>query len=287
MSNEYLRLSGPLRFLPALWLAAVPILLPACGPTSPKQDRPSAGQPLLDMTRARIIDLTHPYDDETLYWPTSPSRFELTELSYGPTEAGYFYSAYSLCTPEHGGTHIDAPIHFAEGGRTVGQIPLPQVIAPGVLIDVTDAAARDRDYRLTPEALRAWEAEHGEIPGGAIVLLRTGWSRFWPDAKEYLGDDTPGDASRLHFPSYGEEAARFLVEERRAAVLGVDTASIDYGPSRDFTVHQIASGANVPALENVANLDELPPVGSWIIALPIKTARGSGGPVRIVALLPE
>ena len=128
------------------------------------------------------------------------------------------------------------------------------------------------------------EQAHGEIPPGAIVLLRTDWSRRWPDAREYLGDDTAGDASNLHFPGYGVEAARLLVEQRQVASLGVDTASIDHGPSTDFMVHQIAGASNVVALENVANLGQVPPVGSWIVALPMKITNGSGGPVRILAL---
>lgn len=127
----------------------------------------------------------------------------------------------------------------------------------------------------------------GRIPAGAIVLLRTGWSRFWPNAKAYLGDDTPGDASKLSFPSYGVEAARMLVEERRAGVLGVDTASIDYGRSTEFMVHRIAAARDVPGLENLTNLDQLPATGATVIALPMKIAGGSGGPVRVVAMIPR
>lgn len=241
----------------------------------------------LDLATARVLDLTYPFGEDTLYWPTSPSRFELTELAYGPSEGGYFYSAYSFCTPEHGGTHMDAPVHFAEGKSTLGEVTPRRLVAPGVVLDVREEAAADPDYRLTLEKVHEWESEHGEIPTGAMVLLHTGWGQYWPDARTYLGDDTPGDATNLHFPAYGVEAARFLVEERRIGALGVDTASIDYGASQDYPVHQIANGADVPGLENVANLDQLPTVGAWIVALPMKIARGSGGPVRIIALLPE
>jgi kynurenine formamidase len=169
----------------------------------------------------------------------------------------------------------------------VDQIPPEQLVAPAVVIDVRAKTAADPDYRLAVADVQAWEAKHGLIPQGAIVLLRTGWGQRWPDRKRYLGDDKPGDASNLHFPSYGEESARFLVERRKAGALGVDTASIDHGPSKDFIVHQIANGANVPGLENVANLEELPEAGAWVIALPMKIAGGSGGPVRIVALVPK
>jgi kynurenine formamidase len=242
-----------------------------------------AGQPQAH----RLVDLTHAYGSDTLYWPTSPSKFVLEELAHGQTEGGYFYSAYRLSTPEHGGTHLDAPIHFAEGKRTADQIPLEQLIAPAVVIDVSEKAAADRDYRLTPEDVLAFEQRHGRIAPGTIVLLRTGWSRFWPDAKAYLGDDTPGDASKLSFPSYGAEAARLLVEERGAGVLGVDTASIDYGRSTDFMVHRIAAARDVPGLENLTNLDQLPPTGATVVALPMKIAGGSGGPVRVVAMIPR
>ncbi|MFQ5526365.1 MAG: cyclase family protein [Thermoanaerobaculia bacterium] len=242
--------------------------------------------PDLDLATARIIDLSHTYDDETLYWPTSPSTFELEVLHSGPTEAGFFYSANRFSTPEHGGTHLDAPVHFANSAWTTEQIPLERLIGAAVVIDITEQARADRDYGLTVADIQAWETDNGTIPADAIVLLRTGWSAKWPDAEEYLGDDTSGDASNLHFPAYGEASARFLVEEREVAVLGVDTASIDHGPSRDFPAHQAAAAANVPALENLANLDELPATGAWVFALPMKIGGGSGGPVRIAALVP-
>ena len=239
-----------------------------------------------DLAAAEMVDLSHAYGEDTLYWPTSPSTFELEVLAHGMTEAGFFYAANSLSTPEHGGTHLDAPIHFAEGRWSTEQIPLDRLIGPAGVIDISAQAATDPDYRLDGEDLFDWEAEHGLVPEGAIVLLRTGWSERWPDALAYLGDDTPGDASNLHFPAYGEEAARTLVEERRVATLGVDTASIDHGPSTDFIVHQIANGANVVGLENLTGLDRVPPTGAWVLALPMKIAGGSGGPARVVALVP-
>lgn len=239
-----------------------------------------------DLRTARVVDLTHPFDERTLYWPTAPSGFKLERYHYGKTDAGFFYSAYGFCAPEHGGTHLDAPIHFGEGRWTADQVPVDRLVRPAVVIDVAAAAAADPDHRLTVEELRAWEARHGRIPDGAIVLLRTGWSARWPDRKRYLGDDTPGDASRLHFPSYGPEAARWLVAERKAAALGVDTASIDHGPSKDFPVHQAVAAANVLGLENLAGLEALPATGAWVVALPMKIAGGSGGPLRAIALLP-
>jgi kynurenine formamidase len=247
---------------------------------------PALAQPPLDLKTARLVDLTHPFDGQTLYWPTSPSAFELTTLASGVTPGGYFYSSYKLCTPEHGGTHLDAPAHFSKTGKSTADLPLQQLMAPAVVIDVTRQSARDAAYRVTRADVEAFEAMHGRIAPGMVVLVRTGWSRFWPDRKRYLGDDTPGDASKLKFPGYGEDAARFLVEQRHVAMLGIDTASIDYGPSTDFMAHRVGAAANVANLENLAGLDELPPTGATVVALPMKIAGGSGGPVRVVAIVP-
>jgi kynurenine formamidase len=240
-----------------------------------------------DLATARVVDLSHAFDERTVYWPTSPSAFELKALSHGRTPGGWFYSANAFCTPEHGGTHLDAPIHFFEGRRTLAEVPVQQLVGPAVVVDVSAQAAADADYTLTRADLDAWEKRNGTIPKGALVLLRTGWSARWPDRKRYLGDDTPGDASRLHFPSFGRDAAQWLVQTRLAGALGVDTASIDAGASKDFIVHQIAAAANVPGLENLTNLDQLPEKGAWVVALPMKIAGGSGGPLRAIALLPR
>ena len=240
--------------------------------------------PSPNLTRAELIDLTWPFDERTLYWPSSPSGFELKQISHGRTAGGFFYASNSFCAPEHGGTHLDAPIHFAEGKRTTDEVPIEQLVAPAVVIDVSAKAAANADYRLTAADVRDWEARNGPIAPGTIILLRTGWGARYPDRKAYFGDDRPGATDNLHFPSYGEDAARLLVNERRAAALGVDTASIDYGQSRDFIVHQIAAAANVPGLENVANLERMPDRGAWVIALPMKIGGGSGGPVRIIGI---
>ena len=244
-----------------------------------------AGQ-TIDLARYRMVDLSYGYGPGTLYWPTSTSKFALTPEASGPTPGGWFYASNSLSTPEHGGTHLDAPLHFSKDGRPADQVPPRQLIAPAAVLDVSAKASADPDYRLTVDDVKAWEKRHGAIAPGTIVLLRTGWSSRWPDRKSYLGDDTPGDASKLHFPSYGAEAARYLVSERRVGAIGVDTASIDYGASKDFQVHRISSAANVPGLENVAGLDAVPETGAWVVALPMKIGGGSGGPLRIVALVP-
>ena len=245
------------------------------------------GAQTLDLRSYRTVDLTHALNAKTIYWPTSPTTFKLDSLSYGQTPGGWFYSSFAFSAPEHGGTHLDAPIHFGEGHLTVDRVPLDRLIAPAVVIDVTARTRADQDYRLTRDDVLAFERKNGRIPPGTIVLLRTGWSTRWPDKKSYMGDDTPNDASKLHFPSYGVEAARLLIQERRAAAIGVDAASIDYGASQDFMVHRIAAAADVPGIENLTNLNLLPATGALLFALPMKIEGGSGGPVRVVALVPR
>jgi kynurenine formamidase len=262
-----------LRSLIVPWLA----IAAACASTN--EPRP------LDLSAYRIVDLTHALGSSTVFWPTSTETFSLKTIARGQTPGGYFYTANNFCTAEHGGTHLDAPIHFAEGQRTTDQIPVEQLVGPAVVLDVTQKAAADADYRLTRQDVLGFEAAHGSIPPGTIVLVRTGWSSRWPDVKRYLGDDTRGDASRLSFPGFGEDAARLLVEERRVGVLGIDTASLDYGRSQDFLAHRIAAARNVPGLENLTNLDQLRPTGAVVIALPAKIEGGSGGPLRAIALV--
>ncbi len=240
---------------------------------------------VLAIDESRIVDLTYTFDQDTIYWPTA-KPFALEKVAFGETEAGHWYAANNLCLAEHGGTHMDAPIHFAEGKRAVDEVPLNQLIGPAVVIDVRDQAAKDADYRLSVADIQAWEKAHGEIPQGAIVLALTGWGKFWPDKKKYLGTDKPGDTKNLHFPGFSRTATEFLVNERDIDALGIDTPSLDYGQSQDFIAHRIANEANKPGLENVANLDRLPPIGATLIALPMKIKDGSGGPARVIALLP-
>ena len=257
-------------------------LSPASAEAAAESARPS-----LDLAHADVVDLSHAYDASTVYWPTDTKGFRLEELHHGQTPGGWFYAANSFCTAEHGGTHLDAPIHFGEGKKSVEALGLDQLVAPAVVIDVRERAAVDSDYRLTAADVDEFERAHGRIARGSIVLLRTGWSERWPDRKRYLGDDTPGDASKLHFPAYGADAAKLLVEARQVAALGLDTASLDHGPSKDFPVHRIAAAANVPGFENLMGLDHLPATGAWVAALPMKIAGGSGAPLRAVAFVPR
>ncbi len=238
------------------------------------------------MPLERVVDMTYGLGPETVYRPTA-KKFEMETVSYGKTEAGFFYAANNLCMAEHGGTHMDAPIHFAEGRITADRVPLSAGIGPAVVVDVRKKADRDRDYRLQVDDLKNWEGDHGRIPDGAIVILFSGWGERWPDAKRYLGTAKRGDVGNLHFPGFSAKAARFLVEERNIAAIAVDTASIDYGPSDDFPVHRIINGANKPGFENLANVDRLPAAGATLIALPLKVEGGSGAPARIIAVVPE
>jgi kynurenine formamidase len=233
----------------------------------------------------RLVDMSYPFDDQTIYWPTA-RPFHLTHDFNGKTPAGFFYASNSLTASEHGGTHLDAPYHFSESGLTTERIPPERLIARAVVIDVRAACASDPDHAVTVDEIKAFEAGHGAVPVGSIAILFTGWSSRWPDKKRYLGDDTPGDASRLHFPGLSAEAATYLASERKVTGVGIDTASIDPGRSADFRAHQVLGGANVYNLENLANVDRLPPTGAVLIALPMKIAGGTGGPVRVLAVLP-
>jgi kynurenine formamidase len=236
----------------------------------------------------RWVDLSHDFSSETIYWPTA-EPFKLDTVSAQRTPAGFYYAANNFRAAEHGGTHIDAPIHFAEGHKTVDQIPLEQLIAPAVVIDVSEKAQADRDYQISANDFTAWESQHGQIPNKAIVLLRTGHGKFWPDRLKYLGTDKSGPeaVAELHFPGLHPEAARWLVANRQINAIGLDTPSIDYGQSKLFESHQILFDKNTPAFENVANLEQLPAKGALVLALPMKIKGGSGGPLRMVALIPS
>ncbi len=230
----------------------------------------------------RFIDLTHPFDQSTIYWPTS-RPFQLEELHKGETKKGYWYEANNFSGAEHGGTHIDAPSHFAKGKWRVDEIPLHRLIATGIMLDVSSKAKGNPDYLISEKDFLEWEKTNGTIPEGVIVLVRTGWENFWPNKKKYLGSDKPGDTAHLHFPGFGADAARFLSQQRKVAAVGLDTASLDYGQSKTFESHQVFGEANISGFENLHRLINLPPKGFRVIALPMNIGGGSGAPLRIVA----
>jgi kynurenine formamidase len=241
-----------------------------------------------EFPKGEWVDLTYDFSSDTIYWVTA-EPFKRTTVAEGVTDKGYYYSAYNFSAAEHGGTHIDAPVHFAEGGKKLDEIPLSQLIAPAVKIDVSEKAVANRDYLISIDDIKNWEAANGKIPEWSIVLLQTGFGKYWPDKKQYLGTDRTGpDAvAELHFPGLDPEAAKWLVENRKIKAVGLDTASIDYGQSTIFGSHVALMTNNIPAFENVANLDKLPMKGFQIIALPMKIKGGSGGPLRIVAFIPD
>ncbi len=253
----------------ALWAVLAADLLVACAPAGP----------------GLLVDLTYPFGQDTIYWPhNKPFQWERTD--WGMTPGGYWYAAATFSASEHGGTHLDAPIHFGRGRRTVDQIPLEQLTGPVIVVDVRARCEEQPDYELTVEDLQAWESLHGRIPDGAIVLMFSGWGQRWPNRQRYLGSQTPEDSLTLHFPGFSREAALLLVAQRAVRGLGIDTASIDPGRSRDFPVHRVLGEADVYALENVASLERLPPRGATLWALPIKITGGTGSPVRLVAQVP-
>jgi len=233
-----------------------------------------------------IVDLSYAFDPETVYWPTA-EPFLLEKDFEGVTEQGFYYSAYRYSAAEHGGTHLDAPVHFAKGRHSADEIPLEQLLGTAIVIDVTKQCASNPDYRITTNDLLNWEKAHGKIGAETIVLLRTGFGKHYPDRKKYLGTAERGPAAvaQLHFPGLHPDAAHWLVSNRSIKAIGLDTASIDFGQSTKFESHQILFDKNIPAFENVANLDKLPARGFSVIALPMKIKGGSGGPLRIIALL--
>jgi kynurenine formamidase len=238
--------------------------------------------------RGDLVDLSHTYDAQTIYWPTAEG-FQLRKDADGVTPAGFYYAANSLFTSEHGGTHIDAPVHFAQGHQTVDRIPLDRLIGPALVIDVTAQSEANADYQVTTEDVARFEREHGVIPDDAILLIRTGFSRRWPDAARYLGTATRGEegAKQLHFPGLHPDAARWLVANRRIGAIGIDTASIDYGQSTLFESHRVLYERDVPAFENLTALERLPVTGAYVLALPMKIGGGSGAPLRAIAILPQ
>jgi kynurenine formamidase len=266
------------------FMLGVWILTAACS-SSPGST--TASQPMAFPT-GELVDLSHAYDATTVFWPTAEG-FTLEKVADGVTPGGYYYAANKFSTSEHGGTHLDAPLHFAAGKQPVDEIPLSRLIASAVVVDVVDASERNADYQVTTADFEAWEREHGQIPTDAILLIRTGFSRRWPDAARYLGTAERGDdaVAKLHFPGLHPDAARWLVANRPVKAIGIDTASIDFGQSSGFESHRVLYEQNIPAFENLTNLDRLPSTGSSIVALPMKIKGGSGAPLRAVAILPR
>ncbi|HEY6266952.1 MAG TPA: cyclase family protein [Candidatus Acidoferrum sp.] len=229
--------------------------------------------------KTRVLDLSYAISDKLVPWPEDVKFFE-AKVNASVEKNGYFTRSFWML--EHYGTHLDAPAHFPPGKSTVDQIPVKQLFGPAVVMDVRTESGKDADYQLSAARIEEWEKRHGRIPEGSVVLLRTGWASRWPDARKYRNQDAQG---KMHFPGFSAEAAKLLIE-RGASGLGCDTLSVDYGASSDYSVHHLALGAGLYHLENLADLSELPETGAFLVVAPIKLEGGSGGPVRVFAILP-
>jgi kynurenine formamidase len=226
----------------------------------------------------RVVDLGHALNTTDPSWDGVPAFARRAVATFDKDG----YSAGQVEVEEHFGTHLDAPAHFAAGGLTVDAIPPERLVRPAVVIDVSAKAAQDADYRVAAADIQQFESAHGTIPEGTVVLIATGWDRFWPDRSRYMGE-----VNRVkHFPGLSVEAVTILAKERRVAGIGIDTGSIDYGPSTGFEAHHVSMAAGVYHIENAANLTPLPSSGFRVVVAPMKIAGGSGGPTRLFALLP-
>ena len=254
------------------------LFLAGCAQEQTTDQNPAFGE-------AEWIDLTHPFSANTLYWPNNPKGFTRDTLFEGMTDKGYYYSSFDFYAPEHGGTHLDAPVHFAEGKKSVDELSINQMTGDAVVIDVSEKASQNRDYQISIEDVTHWEEKNGRLNDDVILLFHTGYGAFYPDALSYFGTDKKGEEAIpfLHFPGIHPELAEWLVRNRKIKAVGLDTPSIDYGQSSDFLTHRILLAENMPAFENVANLDKLPSKGIYVMALPMLLAEGSGAPLRIVA----
>jgi kynurenine formamidase len=231
------------------------------------------------------VDLTYPFSEATLYWPNNPKGFTRDTLFEGINNKGFYYSSFGFYAPEHGGTHLDAPVHFAQGKKTVDELSLEQLTGEAVVIDVSERALKNRDYLISIDDVTNWENEFGTLGQNMIILFRTGYGKFYPDLLKYFGTDKKGDEALpfLHFPGIDPQLAKWLVANKKIKAVGLDTPSIDNGQSTDFQTHRILLAENIPAFENVAHLDLLPAKHVYIVALPMLLKDGSGAPLRIIA----
>ncbi len=229
---------------------------------------------------AGVVDLTHSISDKDPNWEgTAKSPYQTRTVS-DLQKDGYFAREISL--PEHFATHVDAPAHFARGAWTVDQIPAERLVRPLVVIDERKEAQANPDHQLSVDDIANWEQANGHIPPGAVVMLHTGWDSRWYSMSSYRNADSKG---AMHFPGYSLEAAKFLVNARQVVGLGIDTLSIDPGVAKDFPVHHFTAAHQVYHIENVANLEKVPETGTIVVVAPAKLEGGSGGPVRVLALV--
>lgn len=242
--------------------------------------------------RPKYLDLSYPLDHNTIFWPNGEG-FCLC-MNSSKDSRGYFYSAGVITCSEHCGTHVDAPYHFSESGKTVDQIPLCNLISECRVVDISAEClgANGYNYSLVPEDILVHEEQHGKIQSGMIVLIKTGWWKYYErGSMEYLGFDNSTvydpSTSVLRFPGIGESAAALFVD-RQVSAVGLDTASLDPGYCKDFTTHRILLGAGIYGIENInSNIEAVPPIGATLFVMPMKITGGSGAPARICAVLPR
>ena len=215
--------------------------------------------------------------DHLPFWPTGAPFKKIVLVDY---DQGYRLHKFDM--GESTGTHVDAPSHIFKDRPPVDKIPLVDLLVPAVVINVQDKVATNPDYRLSAEDVLAWEAKHGPIPAGSLVILNTGWHKRICDAQRYLNMDAN---NVMHFPGYGKESAELLLK-RDVVSIGIDTLSLDHGPSKDFPTHVVMLGANKYMIENLANLDALPPTGATVIIGLLPVQDGSQAQARVFALLP-
>jgi kynurenine formamidase len=225
-----------------------------------------------------VVDLTHRLTPAFPLFPgVVPMRFDV--VATVPAD-GWYEGVLSI--DEHTGTHVDAPAHFADGGATIDQIPAERLVAPLVVVRIGERAAKNPDVHVTVDDLTAWERQHGRIPAGAFVAMDSGWDRRAADPPSFLNADPAGV---MHYPGFHPEAAAFLIQEREIVGIGVDTLSLDFGPSTDFPTHLTVLPAGKYGVEALANLSRVPPAGASIVVGGLTQVGGSGSPARVLALL--
>jgi len=225
----------------------------------------------------RVVDLGHPLTASDPSWSGAPD-FSRTIVATFEKDT---YASGRFETGEHFGTHVDAPAHFDADGWTVDAIPPDRLVRPGVRIDIQDKVRDAEDYRMTLDDVLAFEKAHGAIEEGAIVLVATGWDRRWGTDGRYM--NVRDGVKR--FPGISVEAVRLLAGDRGVAGIGIDTPSIDHGPSQQFEAHRTSQPLNVYHIENAANLTSLPARGFTIVVAPVRIGGGSGAPARVFALV--
>lgn len=228
---------------------------------------------------SRIVDLSHVLSPEMPIWPGDP-RMEIKNIAKVDPD-GYYLNVFTI--GEHSGTHVGAGAHFNAGEPTIDQLTPEDLVRPAVVINVVEKVKANADYQLSKEDVLAWEATYGQIPSGSVVLLYTGWAERWGDEKAYQNMDENGV---MHFPGFGAEATAFLLDERGVVGLGIDTLGVDPGTDETFAANTMLLKGRRFHLENLTNLDKIPPIGATLAIAPLSIEAGSGSPGRIFAFVP-